>query len=44
VNIRLSQASVPMITRFTEEQGLPLDVAQHGYLFLVRDEGLWGSS
>jgi sarcosine oxidase, subunit beta len=42
VNIRLSQASVPMITRFTEEQGLPLDVARHGYLFLVRDEGLWG--
>jgi sarcosine oxidase, subunit beta len=42
VNIRLSQASVPMITRFTEEHGLPLDVAQHGYLFLVRDEGLWG--
>ena len=42
VNIRLSQASVPMITRFTEEHGLPLDVAQHGYLFLVRDQGLWG--
>jgi sarcosine oxidase, subunit beta len=41
VNIRLSQASVPMITRFTEEHGLPLDVAQHGYLFLVRDERLW---
>ncbi|HYG71068.1 MAG TPA: FAD-binding oxidoreductase [Actinomycetota bacterium] len=41
VNIRLSQASVPMITRFTEEHGLPLDVAQDGYLFLVRDEALW---
>ena len=41
VNIRLSQASVPMITRFTEEHGLPLDIAQHGYLFLLRDEGLW---
>jgi sarcosine oxidase subunit beta len=41
VNIRLSQGSVPMITRFTEEHGLPLDVAQHGYLFLVRDEALW---
>ena len=41
VNIRLSQASVPMITRFTGEHGLPLDIAQHGYLFLVRDEGLW---
>ena len=41
VNIRLSQASVPMITRFTEEHGLPLDVAQDGYLFLVRDEVMW---
>jgi sarcosine oxidase, subunit beta len=41
VNIRLSQASVPMITRFTEEHGLPLDVAQDGYLFLVRDEAVW---
>jgi sarcosine oxidase subunit beta len=41
VNIRLSQASVPMIIRFTEEHGLPLDVVQHGYLFLVRDEAMW---
>ena len=41
VNIRLSQASVPMITRFTEEHGLPLDVAQDGYLFLVRDHEAW---
>jgi sarcosine oxidase subunit beta len=41
VNIRLSQASVPMITGFSEEHGLPLDVVRHGYLFLVRDEGLW---
>jgi sarcosine oxidase subunit beta len=41
VNIRLSQASVPMITRFTAEHGLPLDVAQDGYLFLVRDEAVW---
>jgi sarcosine oxidase subunit beta len=41
INIRLSLASVPMITGFTEEHGLPLDVAQHGYLFLVRDEALW---
>ncbi len=40
-NIRLSLASVPMITGFTEEHGLPIDVVQHGYLFLVRDEGLW---
>ena len=39
VNIRLSQASVPMILRFSEEHGLPLDVWQDGYLFLVRGEG-----
>lgn len=41
VNIRLSQASVPMILRFSEEHGLPLDVWQDGYLFLVRGEELW---
>jgi sarcosine oxidase, subunit beta len=41
VNVRLSLASIPMITGFTEEHGLPLDVAQHGYLFLVRGEELW---
>ncbi len=41
VNIRLSLASVPMITGFTREHGLPLDVAQDGYLFLVRDEAMW---
>jgi sarcosine oxidase subunit beta len=41
VNVRLSRASIPMITGFTEEHGLPLDVAQHGYLFLVRTETLW---
>jgi sarcosine oxidase subunit beta len=41
VNVRLSQASVPMIVAFTEEHGLPLDVAQHGYLFLVRGDSLW---
>jgi sarcosine oxidase, subunit beta len=41
VNVRLSRASIPMITGFTEEHGLPLDVAQHGYLFLVRTESLW---
>ena len=41
VNVRLSQASVPMITGFTEEHGLPLDVSQHGYLFLIRGEELW---
>jgi glycine/D-amino acid oxidase-like deaminating enzyme len=41
INVRLSQASVPMITGFTRKHGLPLDVAQHGYLFLVRGEELW---
>jgi sarcosine oxidase subunit beta len=30
-----------MITGFTQEHGLPLDVVQHGYLFLVRGEALW---
>jgi sarcosine oxidase subunit beta len=41
VNILLSLASVPMIIRFTEEHGLPLDVTTDGYLFLVRDEASW---
>jgi sarcosine oxidase subunit beta len=43
VNVRLSQASVPLITGFTETHGLPLDVRQDGYLFLVRDEASWES-
>jgi len=41
VNVELSLASVPMILAFSETHGLPLDVAQDGYLFLVRDEGEW---
>jgi len=41
INIELSLASVPMILRFAEEHGLPLDVAQHGYLFLVRTPADW---
>ncbi|HEU4527590.1 MAG TPA: FAD-binding oxidoreductase [Actinomycetota bacterium] len=41
VNVRLSQASVPMIVGFAEEHGLPLDVWQDGYLFLVRGEARW---
>jgi len=41
VNVRLSQASIPMITRFAEEHALPLDVHQEGYLFLVRSHDLW---
>jgi sarcosine oxidase, subunit beta len=41
INVRLSLASVPMITGFEEDHGLPLDVHRDGYLFLVRDEGAW---
>ncbi|MDP9298349.1 MAG: FAD-binding oxidoreductase [Actinomycetota bacterium] len=41
INIELSLASVPMILRFAEEHGLPLDVVQHGYLFLVRTPAEW---
>lgn len=41
INIELSLASVPMILGFTEEHGLPLDVVQDGYLFLVREEREW---
>jgi sarcosine oxidase subunit beta len=38
VNVELSLASVPMIVGFAETHGLPLDVAQDGYLFLLRNE------
>jgi sarcosine oxidase subunit beta len=41
VNVRLSQASVPMIVGFSEAHGLPLDVSQDGYLFVVRDAPVW---
>lgn len=41
VNIELSLESVRMIVGFAEEHGLPLDVAQDGYLFLVRSEKSW---
>ena len=44
VNIRLSQASIPMILGFSEEHGIPVDVSQDGYLFLVRDEAGWERS
>lgn len=43
VNIALSQASISLITSFAREHGLPLDVHQDGYLFLVRDAALWES-
>ena len=38
INVELSLASVPMIVGFAEAHGLPLDVVQDGYLFLIRDE------
>jgi len=41
LNILLSLESVQMILRFSEEHGLPLDVSQDGYLFLVRSEDSW---
>jgi len=41
VNVRLSQASVPMILGFSEEHGIPMTVSRDGYLFLVRDESTW---
>jgi sarcosine oxidase subunit beta len=43
INIRLSLASVPMILSFQETHGIPLDVHQDGYLFLVRSEASWRS-
>ena len=41
INVRLSLASIPMLTGFEDEHGLPLDVHRDGYLLLVRDEGSW---
>ncbi len=41
INIRLSQASVPMILGFEQEHGIPVDVSQDGYLFLVREQATW---
>ena len=38
INVELSLASVPMIVGFGETHGLPLDVVQDGYLFLLRTE------
>jgi sarcosine oxidase subunit beta len=43
VNVRLSQASVPMITGFEAEHGLPVEVARDGYLFIVRDDATWAA-
>ena len=41
INIELSRASVPMILGFSDLHGLPLDLAQDGYLFLLRDDDDW---
>lgn len=41
INVRMSLASVPMITSFEETHGIPLDISHDGYLFLVRSEVVW---
>lgn len=41
INVRLSLASIPMLTGFEDEHNLPLDVQRDGYLLLVRDEASW---
>ncbi len=38
VNIRLSQASLPMLERFEEEIGYPIDYRKCGYLFVLTNE------
>jgi sarcosine oxidase subunit beta len=38
INIRLSQISLPMLDRFEEELGQPIDVRHCGYLFLLTRE------
>ncbi len=38
VNVRLSQASLPMIARFEEEIGQPVDYRPIGYLFVLTTE------
>ena len=44
INIRLSQASTPLITGFTEAHGIDVDVVQDGYLFLVRGAEAWAAA
>jgi sarcosine oxidase subunit beta len=41
VNVQLSLASIPLITGFSATHGLPLDVVQDGYLFLLREAAEW---
>jgi sarcosine oxidase subunit beta len=38
VNIRLSLQSLPMLERFAEEMGQPVDYRQCGYLFLLTEQ------
>lgn len=38
VNVRLSIASIPLITGFEEAHGIHVDVARDGYLFLLRTQ------
>ena len=38
INIRLSQLSLPMLERFEEEIGQPIDLRWPGYLFLLTNE------
>ncbi len=38
VNIRLSQASLPMLERFEDEIGQPIDYHKWGYLFLLKTQ------
>jgi sarcosine oxidase subunit beta len=44
VNVRLSQASTPMIVGFTEDHGIDVDVRQDGYLFLERRADAWAAA
>jgi len=37
INVRLSQLSLPMLDRFEEELGQPIDLRTCGYLFLLTD-------
>lgn len=39
VNIRLTQLSLPAFQRFEEEMGEPVDLVQHGYLFVTARPG-----
>lgn len=38
INVRLSQLSLPMLDRFEEELGQPIDLRYCGYLFLLTNE------